>query len=108
MTKSTSTILLVFILLFTFPIWIGIVGGMFGLVMGLFGALMGIFAGFFGVLGGVLGAIFGAIGEVFSWMFGGSYFDCDAFPSIHFPRPMTVILVAVVIILIFKSRKTTG
>ena len=44
MSKSTK-ILLVLLLVFTFPIWIGIVAGVFGGVVGLLGGLFGVVAG---------------------------------------------------------------
>lgn len=104
MSKSASSVLIVILLIFTFPIWIGLAGGLFGLMMGLFGAVIGIVAGFFGILGGVLGAIFGAIAEVFSWIFGG-LFGWDYFPHVSFPRPLTLVLIVFVIVLITQSRK---
>jgi hypothetical protein len=107
MAKSTSgsTLLIVILLVLTFPIWIGIAGGLFGLAMGLFGAAIGIIAALFGVLGGLLGAIFGAIGKVFGWIFGG-LFSWHYFPGIHLPGPFTIFLIVVVIALIIQSRKS--
>lgn len=76
------------------------------MAMGLFGAIIGIVAGFFGILGGVLGAIFGAIAEVFSWFFGGIFgWDVDYFPHVHFPRPLTFLLIVFAIVLLTRSRK---
>lgn len=60
--KSSSIVLLV-IIVFTFPIWIGLAGGLFGLVFGLIG-------GFFGLLGGLIGGFFGMIGAIFGGIFG--------------------------------------
>jgi len=104
MAKSTSTVLIVILLILTFPIWIGLAGGIFGLVMGLFGAAIGLIAGIFGAIGGILGAIFGVIGEFFSWIFGG-IFDCDFYsPHVSFPRPITLLLIILVAVLIMRSR----
>lgn len=61
-TSNSSSLLIVLIIVFTFPIWIGIFGGMVGLFFGLLG-------GFFGLVGGILGAIFGAIGAAFKGIF---------------------------------------
>ncbi len=104
MAKSSSlpTVLLVLLVFITFPIWVGIAGGIFGLFAGLLGALVGIFAGIFGILGAVLGAVFGAIGEVFSWIFGGFYWDY--YPHIRFPKPTTLLVIILVIALIVRSR----
>ncbi len=104
MSKSASNALILILIIFTFPIWIGLAGGLFGLMMGLFGAFIGIVAGFFGLLGGALGAIIGAIAEVFSWVFGG-FFGWDYYPNISLPRPLTLIVIVFVIALIVQSRK---
>ena len=63
MSKSTK-ILIVILLVLTFPIWIGIVAGLFGTVVGLIGAAFGIAIGIGGAAvgligGGVLGTIRG-------------------------------------------------
>lgn len=62
-TSSASTVLIILIIIFTFPIWIGILGGLFGLIAGAFGAAIGIVAAIigavFGVIGGMIGAVFG-------------------------------------------------
>jgi hypothetical protein len=52
--SQTSPVLLVLILVITFPIWITIGAVLFGVVAGLFGAVIGIFAGIVGVLIGAL------------------------------------------------------
>ncbi len=104
-TSGSSTLLIVILLVLTFPIWIGIAGGLFGLAMGLFGAAIGIVAALFGVLGGILGAIFGAIGKVFGWIFGG-LFSWNYFPGIHLPGPVTLLLIVLIIALIIQSRKS--
>jgi hypothetical protein len=63
-TNSGTTILIVLIIVLTFPIWIGIAGGLFGLVAGLFGAAIGIIAA-------VFGAVIGIFGAVINGLFGG-------------------------------------
>lgn len=70
--SGTSTLLIVLLIIFTFPIWIGLAGGLFGLVAGLFGAAIGIIAGVFGA---IIGGIAGAFGGMFGWH--GS-FGCNA------------------------------
>lgn len=60
-TNSGTTILVILIIVFTFPIWIAIAGGLFGLVAGLFGAAIGIVGAVFGAIIGVFGAIIGGI-----------------------------------------------
>ena len=61
-----STLLLALIVMFTFPIWIGLLAGGFGLVVGILGAI-------FGVVFGIIGAIFGAIGGIFEAIFSGIF-----------------------------------
>lgn len=64
MSKSTK-ILLVILLILTFPIWICVVAGLFGTVVGLIGALFGIVVGFIsaavGLVVGGTACIFGGI-----------------------------------------------
>jgi hypothetical protein len=58
-----STVVLVIIAIFTFPIWIGIAGGLFGaffgILAGAIGLVVGIFAGIIGIFASIIGAIFG-------------------------------------------------
>lgn len=61
--SGTSTVLIVLLIVFTFPIWIGLAGGLIGIVGGLFGAVIGI-------IGGIFGAIFGLFGGIFNALFG--------------------------------------
>ncbi|MBX2944518.1 MAG: hypothetical protein KF725_01695 [Cyclobacteriaceae bacterium] len=106
MSKSASNALVLIILLVTFPLWIGLAGGLFGLAIGLFGAVIGIIAGFFGILGGILGAMLGAIAEVFNWIFGGVFsWSGHYFPHVYFPRPFTVLLIVLAIVWLTRSRK---
>lgn len=85
-TNSGTTVLVILLVVFTFPIWIGIAGGLFGLVVGLFGAAIGIVAAVFGAVFGVFGAVIGGI-------FG------DGWPSSHFGLNifLTVCLVLAII-----------
>ncbi len=91
MTRSNSSLLLVLLIIFTFPIWIGIAGGLFGLIVGVFGACIGIIAG-------VLGAIFGAIGSVFG------IFDWFSFPHIHLSGFRFFLVVAIIFAIVMMSR----
>ncbi len=92
--SSTSTLLIVLLIVFTFPLWLGIAGGIFGLIAGLFGAV-------FGIIAAVFGAVIGAIGGIFGWIF-----DWD-WPFSHFYHwnIFTIIAIAAVIVLISRSRK---
>jgi hypothetical protein len=91
--SSTSTVLVVLLLVFTFPIWIGIAAGLFGIIAGIFGAVIGIIAAIFG-------AIFGVIGGLFGWIF-----DWPSFTG-WFHTPIFVIAaVAIVVLLITRKRQ---
>jgi uncharacterized membrane protein len=91
--NSTSTLLIVLAIILTFPIWIGIAGGIFGVIAATFGVV-------FGIIGAVFGAVFGAIGGVFGhlfdwdWHFG--FFHWNIFP---------ILLLIVVVALISRQRK---
>jgi hypothetical protein len=92
MTRSNnSSLLIVLLIIFTFPIWIGIAGGVFGLIAGFFGACIGIIAGIFG-------AIFGAIGSVFG------VFDWFSFPHIHIGGFRFFLVVAIIFAIVMMSR----
>lgn len=67
---STSTILIVVLLIVTFPLWIGIAGGILGGVIGIFGAVFGAIIGLFGA---VFGGIMSLFGCLFSWNFHGPF-----------------------------------
>ena len=95
--SSASSVLLIVLLIVTFPIWIGIAGGLFGLIAGLFGAAIGLVAGIFGAIVGIFGAIFGWI---FDW-------------NVHMHWPVVffgsgffiTIAIVLVVVLITRSRK---
>jgi hypothetical protein len=101
--SGTSTALIVILLVFTFPLWIGLVGGLFGMIIGLIG-------GAFGLVGGLFGAVFGIIGDIFGTIFGaigdgfGSLFDWGFHPF-HISLPKLVWVVAVVLLVVALSRK---
>lgn len=90
--SSTSTLLIVLLLVLTFPLWLGIAGGIFGLVAGLFGAVIGIFAG-------VIGAVFGVIGGIFGWVFDWHW------PHFFHWNVFTIALIAIVVVLLTRSRR---
>jgi len=94
--NSTSTVLLVLILFFTFPIWIGLFGALFGIIMGLGGAIIGI-------IGGVFGAVIGVIGGVFGWIF-----DWDFHNPFHFfwnVKLIAITMIVIFIILVTRAKK---
>jgi hypothetical protein len=93
--NSTSPVLIFVIVLLTFPIWIGIFGGIFGLVGGIAGGL-------FGIVTGIFGAIFGMIGGLFGWIFDWS---CGGPFGWWNTEVMVVLGIVLVIVLASKSRR---
>ena len=98
-TSSTSSILVIVLLVITFPIWIGLAGGLFGLVVGLAGACVGIIAGIFGAIIGVIGAIFGSIFGIFDW----NGYDGDGI-SFHFPFFKIIFIAAIIFLIVTLSK----
>ena len=65
-TSKTSWILIAIIAVLTFPLWIGVVAGLFGAVVGIIGGLFGLVAGLFGAAFGlIIGGIACAIAILF-------------------------------------------
>lgn len=97
MTRSNSTLLIVLLMIFTFPIWIGIFGGIVGLAAGLIGTCIGIIGGVIGAVFGGIGAVFGGIGAIFN-------FEWFSFPFIHASGFRFVLIVALVFFIVLLSR----
>jgi hypothetical protein len=93
-SNSTTTVLIILLVLLTFPIWIGLIGGLFGLIAGLFGVV-------FGIIGAVFGAVFGAFGAVFGALFNWGPWDFH----VPFWNGRVLIIVALVILLIVAARR---
>lgn len=95
-TNQSSSLLLVLILLVTFPFWIAAAAVVFGVAAGLIGAVVGIIAGIFG-------AIIGLIALPFKLVFG--WHDW----SWHFPHGnfngYVFLAFAIIALLIFQKRK---
>lgn len=92
-TNSGTTILVILIIIFTFPIWVGIAGGLFGLIAGLFGAAIG-------VIVGVIGAIIGVFAAIVSGLFGGWWPDSHLGLNVFL-----AICLVLAIIMLSKARK---
>jgi hypothetical protein len=94
-TSNPSTVLIIILLVLTFPLWLGLAGALLGVIVGIFGAAVGLVAGIFG-------AVFGAIGGIFGWMFNwdwpfGGFFHWNIVP--------TLIIIAVVLLLVNQSKR---
>ncbi len=92
--SSGTTILLVIVLIVTFPFWIGILGGVFGIIAGVFGAV-------FGIIGAVFGAVFGGIGALFGGLFHGHWGIPGLF--VFGGKLMMIALIVAVVVLITRT-----
>ncbi|HEY5691608.1 MAG TPA: hypothetical protein VIS49_09140 [Cyclobacteriaceae bacterium] len=97
-----AALFLAFILIFTFPIWIGLLAGGFGLMVGIFG-------GIFGIIGSIIGAIFNVIGSVFSAIFGAFDWGWSGTPifhsHLHMNRYAFLAFIIVIALIISKKRQ---
>jgi hypothetical protein len=95
--SSATTVLIILLVIFTFPVWIGLGAGIIGLVVGLFGAAIGLVAGIFG-------AILGVIGGIFGWLFD---WDHHWHGPFHFwnANVFAIILVTVIVLIVTRAKK---
>jgi hypothetical protein len=101
MAKGCASVLLIFLIVITLPVWIGIAGGLVGIVGGLLGAVLGVVVAIVGVIVGIIGSLFAAAGKTLAWTFGGVFY-----PVINI-SPFLVLLIILVVILITRSRNKT-
>lgn len=92
--QRTPTVLLVLILIITFPFWFALAAVAFGLVVGIFGGLIGLIGGIFGGIMGLIGGIFGGIFGFHSWHL----------PHFHFNGYVFFALLIVVALVINKRQ----
>ncbi|MDL5048543.1 hypothetical protein QQ054_21245 [Oscillatoria amoena NRMC-F 0135] len=98
MAKALSTLFILFLLIITLPVLIGLGGGLIGAGIGIVGAFFGIVFGIFGAIVGVIGSILGAIAEAISAVFGG------VFHPVISVKPITILLIILVIVLFIRSQ----
>lgn len=94
--SATSTALIVCLVIFTFPLWIGIGAGLFGVIVGMAGAVFGIIAG---ILGAILGIVLIPFKVLFGWGHGGW------FPFFHFPGLLLVTIIVLLVLLIQRRSR---
>jgi hypothetical protein len=103
--ESASThVLLIILLIITFPVWFALAAGLIGIAAGVFGAIMGVFGAIFGVFGALLGGLMALIALPFKILFGGWHDGWHLFPHHHF-NAFAMIAVIIVVALIVKGRK---
>lgn len=99
-SKTLATCLLIIIGILLFPLIIGAIAGVFGVFGSILGAIFGAIGGLFGMIFGLIGSVFGAVFGLIGWIFDFSFpFHGDV------PRTIALVLIAVVIYLIVRSRK---
>jgi hypothetical protein len=99
-TRGTShSLLIVLLIILTFPIWSGIAGGMFGLATGLI-------SGAFGLITGLFQVLISLVLLPFRLIFGWSDWGCDGFSLFHH-RGLRIIAIIIVLGLLLHNRKKT-
>ena len=101
-SSSTNSVLIIIVAILTFPIWIGILGGLFGLVVGGFGAVIGLIAGLFGLIIGAVGGIIGGIASIFDWTWNSGW---DWNFGIWNGNFFVILLIVMAVALIIRPRK---
>src|SRR5689334_9367638 len=99
-SKIPMRAVVIILLVVTFPLWIGILAGIFGAVFGLIGGAIGLV---FGVFGAVIGAIGAVIGGIFEFIF----HPWDHGHFMHFNTVWFAVIFIAIVVLI-SSRKKVG
>lgn len=100
-SNSSTTLLIILMIVFTFPIWIGILGGIIGLFFGIIGGVLGL-------IGGLVGAILGVIAVIFKSIFHGIFGwtdHVDFWPSFHVNKYFLLAVILVVAVAIQKRQR---
>jgi hypothetical protein len=99
----SSSVLLVVVLIFTFPLWFGLGMGLMGVIIGLAGGMIGLVAGLIGGLVGVIGwMIEGFLSLLLGWSPESTHaFDLDFFEVNGWTLAAVVLLIA----LVFRRKK---
>ena len=92
-SSSTSTVLIIVLLIFTFPLWFALGAALLGIVAGIFGAMIG-------VLGAIFGLLVAAIALPFKLVFG--WDSCNVGFDWH---PAAWVLLLVIAALVLRSRR---
>ena len=103
-SKTLTTVLIVIVCALLLPVFIGIIGGIFGLIGSLIGGVFGLIGGLFGIVIGFIGSLFGAVFGFFGWLFGEPF---HWHGPIHFldGDVFAVILIIVLIVLMSGYKK---
>jgi hypothetical protein len=106
--SRTPTLLIVLVLVITFPFWIALAAVAFGLIVGIFGGIIGLIAGLFGgiagLIGGIFGGIMGLIGGILGAIFDGPSWGFGWHPNFHFNGFVFFALIIIVALIISKRQ----
>jgi hypothetical protein len=94
-SSTSKTLLIVLLVLITFPFWIGALGIVFGVIGGVFGAI-------FGVFGSVFGALASLIALPFKFIFG--WHDWNWGPHFHFNGFLVFSLIILLALIIRRKQ----
>ena len=93
--NTTTSVLIAVLIIITFPIWIGILGAIFGVMAGLFGAM-------FGIIAGVFGAVLGGIGAAFGWIVDPPW---HGFHGPFMGRGIFILIAIVIVVVLLTKRR---
>lgn len=98
--SQSSTLLLILILVITFPVWLVVGGVLFGILAGVFGALIGVF-------GALLGGFFALVALPFKILFGDwGIHDGGIF---HFQdNTLTIIAIVILVALVVRRQRSAS
>ena len=100
--SQSSTILIVLILLITFPVWMAAGAVIFGILAGVFGAVIGIFAALVGVCVALIALPFKILFGIGSW--GWNDWGWHGIFPVHYKGFFFIVLI-VIALLIVQGRK---
>lgn len=94
--SQISSLLILLVLLVTFPIWVTVGGVLFGVAAGVFGAIFGVIAALFGVMIGLLVLPFKII-------FGGDWGFHDG--GLFYARDSTYVIITIILLTVLIMRR---
>ena len=99
-TSGTNTVLIIFMLLITFPIWVTLGGIMLGLAGGLIGVLVGVCAAIFGVFVALIALPFKILFGLGDWGYHDSFF--------HFGDHTLFIIAMIILVALILRRQRSA
>ena len=94
--SSASGVVLILLLLITFPFWIAILAAVGGILAGVFGAVFGI-----------IGSVLGAMGSIIAWPFKMLFGHWHWFPHFHL-NGFVIVAILLVVALIARQKSKSA